>query len=454
MLPLSTIEAFNKARPADAGKMLCHAPFKSIYFGMGGKLFACCLNRVHTLGTYPQQSIKDIWSGTKANELRAAIKENDLSKGCQICGHLLAAGNFEGIAIKNFDYAGWDAEGYPTKMDFELDNTCNLECVMCRGELSSSIRQNREKKPALHSPYDAEFIRQLEEFIPHLEVSHFLGGEPFLIPLYFDLWEKMLELNPRINISVQTNATVMNERVKRVLDALPVSISVSIDSIEKETYEAIRINAKFERVLENIRYFREHCDLKGTRLTISYCPMAQNWRELPRVVEFCNDLNAEVFFNTVTLPVHSSLIYLSSPQLADVAAFLKKNNLPANTEVEKFNKKALEGVMHQIQYWQRLADDREKTLNGKKINNALELNNTVRDYVQRTAQESDAEKERIALDIEEKIDYLLRCAEEEGLLEKMQAFLCSIDPVLICDFFPTNEKEHLYGLLKTHAGLN
>lgn len=454
MLTQAAIESFAKTRPSGAEKMLCHAPFKSIYFGMGGKLFACCINRIHTLGIYPQQSIKDIWFGASADELRAAMKANDLSKGCQVCGHLLSAGNFEGIAIKNFDFVGWNAAGYPTKMDFELDNTCNLECVMCRGELSSSIRQNREKKPPFHSPYDAEFVRQLEEFIPHLEQSHFLGGEPFLIPIYFSLWEKMLELNPRIQISTQTNATVMNERVKRILDALPVSISVSIDSIEKHTYEAIRINAKFERVMENIRTFREYCARKGTRLTISYCPMAQNWRELPRVVEFCNSLDAEVFFNTVTLPVHSSLIYFSSQQLAEVAAYLSHHQLPASTPTERFNKKAFEGVVLQINYWQRLAGEREKTLNGKRVRSVLELNAAVRDYVLNTLPGNAAEKNAIALDIEDKLEYVLRCAEEEGVLEQAQEFLCTIDPVLICDFFPTNEKEHLYTLLKTHASLN
>jgi len=454
MLQSTVIEAFNKTRPAGAEKFLCHAPFKSLFFGMGGKVFACCINRLHTLGVYPQQSIRDIWFGAKADELRAAIRQNDLSKGCQLCGHFLSAGNFEGAAIKNFDYAGWNAAGYPTKMDFELDNTCNLECVMCRGEHSSSIRQNREKKPPLHTPYDAGFLKQLEEFIPHLEVSHFLGGEPFLIPLYFDLWEKMLELNPRISISVQTNATIYNERVKRILDALPVSLSISIDSIEKDTYEAIRVNAKFERTMENIHAFREHCQRKGTRLTISYCPMVQNWRELPRVVEFCNKLGAEVFFNTVTLPAKNSLMHLTAQELADILIFLEKNSLPATNALEIFNKKAFEGAAKQIRYWQRQAGEREKALNGNTISNVLELNKAVRNYVQHALPVNQGEKNRIAQDIESKLEYILRNAEEEDLFGQMQSFLCAIDPVLICDFFPTNEKEHLYSLLKTHAGIN
>jgi MoaA/NifB/PqqE/SkfB family radical SAM enzyme len=47
---------------------------------------------------------------------------------------------------------------YPSMLELELNNTCNLECVMCIGELSSSIRKNREKLPAIRSPYDEAFV--------------------------------------------------------------------------------------------------------------------------------------------------------------------------------------------------------------------------------------------------------------------------------------------------------
>ncbi len=445
---------FNQARPDKSSPYLCHAPFKSIFFGMRGNLMTCCFNRMYNLGTYPEKSIKEIWFGEKADTLREAIKKNDLSLGCQLCGHMLAAKNFEGIPIKNFDYIGWDKEGYPTKMDFELSNTCNLECIMCRGELSSSIRQNREKKPPIPMSYDDEFIRQLEEFIPHLQNSHFLGGEPFLIPIYLDIWEKMIELNPKISISVQTNATVLNERIKKILEAMPFSISVSIDSIEKETYEQIRVNANFERVMENILFFKEHCSRKGKKLTISYCPMIQNWRELPRVVEFCNGLNADVFFNTVVLPVKCSLNYLPVAELADVISFLEQHQpaLPTESEVQRFNKKGYEGVMNQLKYFHSQALIREKNFGGRTVVKDIDeylkvLKKSVESYPHTH------NKSAMYFDMEEKIKLLLQQAEEESLRDDVQAFLCSLDPVTVCDHFPTIEKEQIYTLVKLHAGL-
>lgn len=448
------LQEFRKVRPAAGSDVLCHAPFKSIYFAMGGKLFTCCFNKVYHLGIYPQQTIREIWFGKKADVFREALRRDDLSLGCQGCGHLLAARNFEGVPIKNFDYLGWDKQGYPTKMDFELSNICNLECVMCRGELSSSIRQNREKKPPLPTPYDAEFIRQLEEFIPHLQNSHFLGGEPFLIPLYLDIWEKMIELNPAVSISVQTNGTVLNERIMRILDEMPFSISVSIDSIEKALYEQIRVNAKFERVMENIRFFKQHCEQKGKKLTISYCPMPLNWHELPQVIAFCNDLNADVFFNTVTLPVKHALHYLPSAELGRIASYLERQALPDQTETQRFNKKSMEGLLNQIRYWYRQALSKEQMLSGNgKADGLNEFFKNIRTYVASLPQKDDTGKERMLREIEDKIDYMLRCAEDEGFLKEAEEYLCTLEPGIICDFVPTADRDVLYSLLKSYMGV-
>jgi MoaA/NifB/PqqE/SkfB family radical SAM enzyme len=80
---------------------------------------------------------------------------------------------------------------YPRVMEFELSNECNLECVMCNGYFSSSIRKNREKLPASVSPYNDQFVDELDQFIPHLTDAKFLGGEPFMIDIYLKIWERI-----------------------------------------------------------------------------------------------------------------------------------------------------------------------------------------------------------------------------------------------------------------------
>ena len=181
---------YNALRPASKHGSFCYAPMNNIYFSWEGKAIACCFNQDFILGRYPEQSIREIWESQKANELREALENYDLSKGCNVCLSDVQEKRFEASNALRFD--GFESKLFPVMMEFQLSNTCNLQCVMCNGHLSSSIRKHRDKLPPLPQVYDANFVAQLKEFIPHLEHTTFSGGEPFLINIYFDIWDKMI----------------------------------------------------------------------------------------------------------------------------------------------------------------------------------------------------------------------------------------------------------------------
>ncbi len=50
------------------------------------------------------------------------------------------------------------------EFEFEFENTCNLECIMCSGELSSSIRKNIEHLEPFENKYNANFLEQLKSY--------------------------------------------------------------------------------------------------------------------------------------------------------------------------------------------------------------------------------------------------------------------------------------------------
>ena len=286
------LEEYNTSRPLGPMNELCYAPFKNIYFGHYGKATVCCYNRDFTIGEYPQQSIKEIWNSKEANQLRESISNNNLDFGCHLCKKHLLAKNFEANKAKQYDTLSLNKNGYPSVMEFELSNVCNLECTMCNGSFSSLIRRNREGLPPIPLAYDEGFVNQLDEFIPHLEEVKFYGGEPFLIELYFDIWKRIIEIKPSIRISVQTNASILNKRVRALLQQANFHINISIDSLQKENYENIRVNGSFDRVMKNLDWFQNYCNERGTFFGLSACLMVENWKELPNFVRFCNKKNA------------------------------------------------------------------------------------------------------------------------------------------------------------------
>src|SRR5690554_5963776 len=154
----------------------CMAPFTNMYFSRYGEVFVCCHNRNQTIGKYPNQSIREIWDGDKSEEIRRYVKNSNLSLGCQICQLDIDRKLYAEVKANNFDQLPFNSH-FPTMMEFELDITCNLECTMCSGEFSSSIRKNREHKSPFKPIYDDKFIDQLVEFIPYLHETRFSGGE-------------------------------------------------------------------------------------------------------------------------------------------------------------------------------------------------------------------------------------------------------------------------------------
>lgn len=344
------LREYNDHRPLGPQDKLCYAPYKSMYFAHHGKINVCCYSRTYVIGQYPKESIRQAWFGEKAELLRKYITNNNLDYGCEGCKLHILSGSYDVSKAKQYDEMNLNDNGYPSVMEFELDNTCNLECSMCSGDFSSLIRKNREYRPPLPQAYDNAFVEQLEEFIPHLQEVKFYGGEPFLIPIYYSIWEKIIQINPEVRISVQTNGTVLNERVRRIMEKSKFHIGISIESLDKTNYEAIRKNANFQKVMKNIEWFREYCREHDTFFGIAACAMQENWRELPELVRFCNEQDAPIYFNTVYFPAESSFFAMSSEKLQYVIDVLSSEILQQETPTQSKNRKHFEDQIRQLRH--------------------------------------------------------------------------------------------------------
>jgi MoaA/NifB/PqqE/SkfB family radical SAM enzyme len=344
--------------PGTDVSVLCHAPFVSLNFDQTGRVTACCYNRDYVLGTYPQQTLQDIWTGPAAAALREAFLTGAHAPGCDVCFDQLRGRNFPGVLMRNFDRfsvgqppAGTGPQGPPLVLEFEISNTCNLECVMCGGHWSSAIRERREKLPPLPNPYDGRFIDQIEALLPSVVFARFLGGEPFLITRYIEIWDRMRRLSPSAEISITTSAATVPDRPRRLLEDLRAHIVVSLDSVDPETYERIRRNARFDQVLANLEDLHDYTRRKGTSLSIACCPMIENWRTLGALVDFCERKAIGLFFNTVRFPLTSSLASLTDDDLTNALETLDAEGRSAGARWRDRNREQWQGLLSQLRNW-------------------------------------------------------------------------------------------------------
>lgn len=371
-MDLPIIEAYDRARNVAAKpfRSACYAPFTSMLLDTTGIVRACCVNHAYPLGDLRQERLKDIWTGARMEEFRNALKNYDFHLGCQLCEWKISQGDFEGKNLANstlitykFEHLTLPAEGplVPRHLEFHISNTCNLACATCWGEYSTIIRSKREQLPPLPKIYDEEFFADLAEFLPYLEEAQFLGGEPFLIKEHQRIWDMLIEggLTPRCHIT--TNGTQYNERVERVLYSLPCSLTVSMDGATQETFEKIRINAKFDAVMANLKRFQGICKERGTGIAIMFTLSRLNWFELGDLLLMAEDMGIPVSVSQLWEPRRFSLFSMSPQALGEVVSKLEARDAELQSKLT-LNAKAWTNHFHEIRdHYRHLASQAAPT---------------------------------------------------------------------------------------------
>ncbi len=330
---------------------ICQAPFKSLRFEPLGVMRTCCYNIQVVAGVYPKSTILDAWNSSEMNLLREKINKQDLSYGCRLCAEQINNGEINTVKYLQFENLPESEHNFPVMLDFSLHNTCNLECIMCHGEFSSSIRKNREHLSPMNMVYDEEFVNQLQPFIKYAKQFVFAGGEPFLIEIHYGIWEKIVALNPNSFIQVVTNGTVLNTKVKSILNLLKFNITISIDAFEQRLYEKIRINANYERLMENFQFFKTYCAENRTEFAINVCPIQLNRFHLPEMIQYCNDNQIKVYFLYVIHPASSTLQSLSLEELEEIINLYSNTKFVPNSEVQIHNKHQFDDLKVRVRAW-------------------------------------------------------------------------------------------------------
>ena len=298
-----------EVRSSKSFDSLCYAPFVSLLLDPRGEVKVCCQSGNHSLGNVANRPLSEIWRGPTVEAFRNTLVSHDLPTGCETCALEIECGNFEQVFAGTFDglpVTSTQPE-WPLSLWFAMHNACNLECVQCSGDLSSSIRKKRDGLPPLRRVYGDEFFADLRGLLPHLAHAVFLGGEAFLARENFRTWEMMIEDGLQFPFMIVTNGTIFNERVERVLDKLPCSISVSLDGATPETVESIRRNARFDDIMANLEKFRRYTTANGSELVLSFCLMPQNQHEFADFLILAEEKRCAASVNVVYEPSRFSL---------------------------------------------------------------------------------------------------------------------------------------------------
>ena len=164
---------------------------------------------------------------------------------------------------------------FPDRIYIESTNHCNLKCIMCPTGLGVIARPK--------GYMDMGLYRRIVDEIGSLVGSAVLHswGEPLMHPELF----QMIRYGKRAGMRMETstNITLLNaERAREVLDSGLDVLYLAMDGVTKETYERVRVNAKWEKSLRNIERFIELKNRAGasTRMVMQIIAMKETRAEV------------------------------------------------------------------------------------------------------------------------------------------------------------------------------
>ncbi len=162
----------------------------------------------------------------------------------------------------------------PTYLQIEPTVRCNLNCLTCT--------RNKVIQDYKNMDMSLEAVDRLLSYFPGLSSVKLQGlGEPLFHPQIKEMLQKFRARN--VKVWMITNGTLFTQEKYRniVLDYVP-DIAVSLDSVNKDTFNRLRRGADFDRVIEGLRLLVEDRNKRkaNTIIGINFVVSHENCREL------------------------------------------------------------------------------------------------------------------------------------------------------------------------------
>jgi MoaA/NifB/PqqE/SkfB family radical SAM enzyme len=298
-------------------QQVCAEPWQNMIINIDGNVSPCCFwanyqNSGLPLGNTNDQSLEEIWNGEGYRRLRWQIVHgNEPGFPCYECmaykmggnryppplakPHLvedsLSGSNYH-LNRREYDNRAVELQSKPVKITFVSTAKCNITCTFCnqytqRVEGLAPRRATKEEVLAL---------------MPYLAVLNWQGGECFLDP-YFMKFLRTFNPgdNPNLRLGIPTNGMLAGAEVAECMEKFNgLGIVFSIDSFTPETYEKLRVGAKFDQVMGNLRRLTEVCRKGPDRsVRVQSCIMKSNFLELTHMLDYAVREGLNVSFSPV-----------------------------------------------------------------------------------------------------------------------------------------------------------
>jgi MoaA/NifB/PqqE/SkfB family radical SAM enzyme len=248
-------------------KTFCVLPFIHQFKLMTDEWQLCCYSSTHpNAKVSTSDDSVEAFNSPTLNTIRQQMISGDIPDQCTGCFESEQKGLTSARQQLLENTVQFDVQGSvdqfisgnkvtPQWYDIRLSNTCSLKCRTCNSYNSSAIRQeySRINLPLVLPISPINHRIESPQFHVHgIKRVYLAGGEPFLEKQNLDLLSKLQDVNPDIEVIINTSGSVVPDGwLDQLKKFKRLHITLSIDG-HKEVNEYIRSNTNTEVLNKNI----------------------------------------------------------------------------------------------------------------------------------------------------------------------------------------------------------
>jgi FkbM family methyltransferase len=303
-----------------AKRRICPNPFVALEIGGTGKTAVCCHTRMKPgyeyVGNILEQTLDEIWNSPQIQYLRKVMYDGVYDTTCKdYCPQLIAfrngndppwyIHNCTSVLVEELQENKTEITSPYRAVSIASDGSCNLVCIMCR-------RVMKTHPTAAEENISKIVYADLEKNIDKIFFLELTGnGDPFYNVSVLEFLSKLSHHKELRHLTLRfiTNAMALDEKSWNIIESLHVKelrISVSIDAATKETYESIRVGARWGTLVERMNMLsakKKEGSLQ--HLQVTYVVMKRNIDEMIAFIELarswnCDKIEFQRIFGTVT----------------------------------------------------------------------------------------------------------------------------------------------------------
>ena len=309
-------------------KVFCDKPFNHNYIHTNGKFRLCCttIQDIYTDNNYNlfnagNHSVNDYWNSNRMKEIRKNMIAGKQTRDCIKCyqqekngiASLRSTNGMENF-IKNTKADGTYTKPAST-MQIQMGNICNLKCKMCSQMYSHMnglelLEIGKEDPDWLHwvkeqganvnnwtnelgikqewyknKEFKLQTFEHISQNITNLNV---IGGEPTLIPEFYEMFEycdKQNTLGDK-SVTLVTNLTNTNPKMTKWLPKLKEwRIWASVDGVAERT-EYIRYPSQWKIILKSLDFYKNLAKESNGGITLSPAVQLLNVYQLDDIIKW------------------------------------------------------------------------------------------------------------------------------------------------------------------------